>query len=294
MPATQYPPRPGSVSGDNVSINRFLSSPMLIERALRTINLQRYIGDELLTERVSPSGGAIQYEQNEGIFPDRDIEAIEPGEEFPGTGFGVGPTVIESVRKRGYTTWITKESITRQRMNPVQRAIQKMANGMQKTWDAVVLAKINSSGIQTMAGADWTTPATDIIANIANAQNMIRTLNQGFEATHLVVDDTRYLDLLLDADIRGMLPREINNNVVQTGQFRGSLMGLQIVVAPNLPAANTAYVLDKNVLGGIANEEGVSADSEYQKQRQRWQLWAWRTSVPYVVEPNAAVSITGV
>jgi hypothetical protein len=67
MPYT-YPPHAPTLSGDVETINRFLASPTLVSRALRTLAQQRYISDSVLSQRFQVSGGAVLYETGESIF----------------------------------------------------------------------------------------------------------------------------------------------------------------------------------------------------------------------------------
>lgn len=294
--ANVYPPTAPTVSGDLVSINRFLLSPTLLERRLRTISNQRFIADQLLTGRSRPSGGAIQYEQNESIFPDRISQAVAPGQEFPGTTVGVGPTVIEKVQKYGQWSLVTRESIKRQNRDPVMRATTKLANEIVRKTDTLALAKIAASGTQTLAStAAWATTTTDILFNIMTAISMIQQLNQGFMASDIVINDATYVSLMSNTNIRSAMAREDQGNPVYSGMM-GRISGINIMVSPNLPTAATALVLDRSVLGGIADEDnaGVNADSQYEKEIQSYRMWAWRTFTPYVNEPLAAVTITGV
>jgi hypothetical protein len=57
-----YPAPAPTISGDIVTISRFLNNPTLIARRLRTLLEQRYIADALLTGRFNVEGGAVQYE----------------------------------------------------------------------------------------------------------------------------------------------------------------------------------------------------------------------------------------
>src|SRR5947209_3947140 len=100
MPVT-YPAPPPTISGDFETISRFLAQPTLIQRALRTLGEQRFIGDVVLSGRASSSGGAVLYEQNESIFTDRDPESIDPSGDFPRSTVGTGPALISSVKKWG-------------------------------------------------------------------------------------------------------------------------------------------------------------------------------------------------
>ena len=89
MPYT-YPPAAPSLSGDNVTISRFLNNPTLIARRLRTLLEQRYIADALLVGRFTVEGGAVQYETGESIFSNDNPRAVAPGSEYPLTSLPDG------------------------------------------------------------------------------------------------------------------------------------------------------------------------------------------------------------
>jgi len=89
MPVT-YPPAAPTLSGDIETISRFLNSPTLIARRLRTLAEQRYIADALLTGRFQVSGGAVLYETGESIFTADNPRAVAPGAEYPLTTVPTG------------------------------------------------------------------------------------------------------------------------------------------------------------------------------------------------------------
>ena len=287
-----YPPNAPTVSGDLVTISRFLNSPTLVERRLRSVTEQRFIADQLLTGRANPSGGAIQFEQSESIYTDQAVESIHPGTEFPITGLGAGPTQIAQVEKWGQDALVTLESVQRERRSPVDRAMNKIANAVVRQVDTVALAAIAAAPIQTFAGADWTAATADsILRQIAEAVAMIRGLNEGFEPDTLVIDDDRYVDLIAKQTIRDAIDNAENTGY--TGSI-GRLAGLRIMVSPNLPTAGTALVLDSNNLGGLADETPLQGRSWWEEVPERWRIRGKRVTVPYVNEPDAAVEITGV
>lgn len=293
MPIT-YPSAPPTVTGDGtLTISRFLNSPALVERRLRTLLENRFIADVLLQARVTPTGGAIQFEQTETIFPDRAVEAIEPGAEFPLTTMADGPSVIAAVRKWGIDAEVTDEAIRRLQRDPVDRALTKLANGVVRQVDLVGLTAINAAPVQTLAGASWATTTTDIIGQIATAIAMANELNEGYSVDTLVVTDRQYANLMRNEPIRQAMAREDQANAIYTGRM-GSLMGLDVLVTSNTPDTTAALVLDRTVLGGMADEVPLSGTSIRQEENERWRLRAKRITVPFVQEPKAAVKITGV
>lgn len=291
--ADSFPPRPGTVSGDFVTISRLLNSPTLIERRLRSITEQRFISDQLLTGRAEPSGGAIQFEQSESIFPNGEVESIEPGAEFPLTTTGHGPTQVEAVKKWGLDGLVTRESVRRMRRSPLDRELTKISNGIVKKVDGQNLAKIAAAPIQTLAGSDWTAATADtILRQVAEAVALIEDLNEGFVATDLVLDGTRYIDLIAKESIRKAV-ESAEPDIAYTGNM-GRILNLNILRTNNLPAGISVLVLDRTQLGGLADEEPLYGTSWWVQEIESWRLRGGRVTTGFVNEPNAAVKITGV
>lgn len=296
MPIT-YPPVAPTLSSDTLTISRFLNSPTLVQRRLNTLAMNRFIADVLLTGRFDAAGGAVLYEQSESIFADRTAEAVEPGAEFPLSTVGTGPSALAAVRKWGLDAVVTDEAIRRQRMNPVERAMLKLTNGVVKQVDAVALAAIAAAPIlnYTVATA-WATSTTKL-KDVANAIALIRATNNGYDPDTLVVDDTQYVNLIGDSTLQAALRREDSANPVYTGQFP-VLSGLRVLVSPNLPTAGKAYVIDTKVAGGLADEMPLTGTSIRQEAgpivTEGWVLRAKRITVPIVVEPSAICSLSSI
>lgn len=304
MPTT-YPPAPATLSGDVLSINRFLQSPTLLQRALRTIAQNRFIADVLLTGRYQVSGGSIQFQQGESIFSDRAVESVAAGAPYPRTTVGTGAAQIAAVTKWGQDADVTDEAIKRFLFDPVNRALLKLVNQMVKKVDTVALAVI-ASQVTTVqhSTAAWApgTALTNPLYDLMKAQATINALNQGYEADTVVVDDVHYAQLMNNPQVLADLRREDPSNPVYTGQIR-RLAGMNVLVSPNLPTTSTALVLDSSLLGGMADENlgGVGYTGQMMGVEGKafraldgsdgWVLRARRVTVPIVIEPNAAVVI---
>lgn len=294
---TMYPPTAPTISGDIVSINRFLNSPAMVERRLRTLAENRFIGDVLLSGRVQAEGGAVQFEQSESIFASRTAEAIEPGAKYPNSGIPDGTSLISPVRKWGLQTTVTDEAIRRLRRNPVDRALTKLTNGVVQQVDTVTLAAIAAAVTQSIAVATAWATSTQILRNILTGVATIRALNQGFEPDTLVVGDLIYAIVMSDPTISAGLRREDPSNPVYTGEFP-VIAGVRILPSPNLPVANTALLLDSTQLGAMADEQPLTANSIREEDGpsvvEGWVLRARRVVVPIVQEPSAALKFTGI
>ena len=296
MPNYQYPAPPPTISGDNFTISRFLQNPAFITRRLKTLSEQRFISDRMLSQRVTVNGGAIQFQQNESIYAVDPVETIQPGAEYPLTDLGVGPAVVKSVDKYGFDTYVTDEAIRRSNFDIIDRAMIKMSNSIVQKIDVIALAALAAAPIPTQVGSDWGAANAPIIEQLVDAMNTIVSKNQGYMPDTLVIDDTRWTDIMKNAPIREALPRETGNSAVQSGTM-SPLLGLRQVLrtsAANMPAANTVYVLDSSQLGGMADELPLQGTSMRDDQRERWRLRVRRITVPFIHEPDAAVAINSV
>ncbi len=297
MPAVTYPPAPPTLSGDIVSINRFLNTPTLIQRRLRTLAENRFIGDVLLSGRAPAQGGSVLFEQSETIFPDRAVEAVEPGTKFPTSPISNGTALLAAVRKWGIDAIVTDEAIKRLLRNPVDRAMTKLTNGVVRQVDVVTLTAISAAVTQTMAvGTAWAT-STKILRDLLTAKATIIALNQGYVPDTAVVDDLTYAIVMSDPTINAGLRREDGKAPIYTGEFP-MIGGMRILPTPNIPVAGTAFVLDSTLLGSMVDETPLTGGSLREENGpsvvEGWVLRAKRVVVPIVQEPNAAIKITAI
>lgn len=307
MPYT-YPPSAPTISGDNVTISRFLNNPTLVARRLRSLLEQRYISDSLLTGRFTVSGGAVTYETGESIFSGENPRAVAPGAEYPLVSPATGTASIAKTVKWGQDALITDESIKRRQMDPVSRALLKLANQNVKYVDSVALAAIASAITATAnAAADWSTAtAAQILQDVALAKANIVALNEGYDPDTVVVDDVNWAYAMAAFASAGYMPREnVAGNPVLTGSFP-VILGMRWLSTPNVPVANKAIVLDSSQLGGMADEDlggpgytkaggiGVEVKTIRDDDNDQYRVRARRVTVPVVLEPNAARFIAAI
>lgn len=299
-----FPPASPTIAGDYMTVSRFLNTPTLVARRMRTLAEQRLISTSILTGRETVSGGAISFEQNEGLFTDRPVEAVSPGGEYPLTTVGDGTAQLAKVVKWGQDTFVTDEAAKRKAMSAVDKALLKLINTAAKNVDTVALAAIASSVTQTQAAAAAWSAATGVqmLRDVLKAKAALAALNQGYEADTMVIDDLTWALIASDQTLISTIARETQSNAVVTGNF-DVLAGLRIMRTPNLPAAG-AWILDSSQLGGIATEDlggnydkvdGIlESKSMRDDDNDQWRLRARAVAVPYINEPNAAIRITGI
>lgn len=297
MPGLTYPPPAPTISGDFETISRFLNTPTLVQRRLRSLAENRFIGDVILPNAVPAQGGAILYEQTESIFPDRKAESVAPGARYPTSTVGFGPAAIAAVEKWGLDAIVTDEDIRRLNRNPVDRAMTKLTNGVVQQFDSVCLAAINAAPIQSFSVPTAWLTSTRIIRDVQVAKAQITALNQGYVPDTVVMDDATGAIISSDDKILTAMRREATDNIVYTG-YLGRLLGLDFFYTPNLPIPGKAYVMDRTQVGGTGNEQPLTGSSireeDGPKVVEGWVLRAKRIAVPFVQEPNAVVRIDGI
>jgi hypothetical protein len=308
--AVTYPPVQPSLSGDVLTISRFLNSPTLVARRLRTLAEQRFIADVLLSGRIPTTSGSVLYETAETIYSDRAPMSVAPGAEYPLTPISTGTASLAKTVKWGNDAEVTDEAIARQLFNPVDKALTKLVNQTVKTVDGVAMSAINSAVTQyTAAIATWTTGTPSILRDIARARGKIDALNQGYDPDYLVVDDATYANLISDPGVAALLRRENGAAPVYTGTFP-VIDGLTVLRSPSMTSAGTssayALIVDSKALGSMVDENlggpgyvasdgvGIQAKTIRDDETDKWRLRCRRVTVPIVQEPAAAWKITGV
>lgn len=304
-----YPPAAPTISGDVITISRFLNSPAAVARRLRTLAENRFIGDTLLTGRYQVQGGSLLYEQTEGLFTNRPPEIVNPGAEYPRSAASPGTAAMASVFKWGQDVPVTDEHIGRYGRRAVDVAMTKIVNYLVKQVDTICLTAINTAVTQNAAatgGGNWSGASADPLLDLMLAKAAIVSLDQGYDPDTVVMSDVAYARLVANSKIVSGLQRESDQSVTRQGNVL-VIAGLRILPTNNLPAASTAFVLDSSMLGGIAYERipspeytgdpanGVETFTRRDpSSNDQWILRGRRPVVPVVQEPGAGYKITGV
>jgi len=297
-----------TLSGDLLTISRFLANPTAIQRRLRDFRDLRFVSDQILTQRFRSTGGAVLYEQSESQLTDRTVEAVAPGSEYPYANLPTGTAALAAIAKWGQKVRITDEEITRNAYAgaAVDRALQKVVNSIIKQVDGITMSAVGSALADTATAGIWDSataanrkPLDDILLAI----QAIEDRNLGYHPDTLVVSTKAYTYLMLNDAIAQLRKREESSNPVYTGMIE-TIAGLTVLKTPNMPTATSAFVLDSTQLGGMADETdgapgyavadlavGVQA---FRQQEDCWELQGRRKTVPVVQETGAGQEITGV
>lgn len=306
MPTT-YPAATPTISGDALTISRYLQNPTYISRVLRTFRDLRFVSDQILTQRFRSNGGAVLYEQSEGIVSDRTVEAVAPGSEYPFANLPTGTAAVAAIVKWGQKTRLTDEEITRSVYagSAISRSMQKVVNSIIRQVDAITMSSVQSAAADTATAGSWdnaTAANRKPLEDVLLAVQRIEDRNQGYRPDTLVVSPKAYTYLMLNDGIAQLRRREATDNPVYTGMIE-TIAGLTVIKTPSL--STTALVLDSQSVGGMADETdgapgygvadlAVQIKAIRQDDLDAWDLQGRRKTVPVVRESGAVEEITGV
>jgi hypothetical protein len=303
-----FPAAAPTLSGDLLTISRFLQDPVRLQRRLRTFRELRFVSDQLLTGRFRSQGGAVLYEMSEPFVSDRAVEAVGAGSEYPYANLPSGTAGVAAIAKWGQKVLLTDEEIARNAYagSAVDRALQKVVNSVIKQVDLIAMSAIGTAITATAGTAGiWDTlSGAKPLQDILQAVQAIEDLNLGYKPDTLVVSPKAYTFLMLNDAIAQLRKRETSDNPVYTGMIE-TVAGLTVIKTPNLPVITTAYVIDSTQLGGMADEMdgspgyavsdlAVQVKSVRKESQDAWDLQGRRKTVPVVQEPGAGYEITGV
>lgn len=302
-----YPPAPPTLSGNLLTIDRLLQSPLRIARFLRTIANLRFVSDQLLKGQYQSVGGAAAYEISEPILNTRAVTAVAPGSEYPMDATVAGAAALALVSKWGEKVFLSDERVKRSVYagNEMARTFQKAINTVVNKVEQLSIATIGSAVTNTSAAtATWANSSALIFRDIEKAAATIVDQNQGYVPDTVLMSSTKYALAVSDQIIASLRRRETTDNPVYGGNLTqiGNYTVVYTAVA-NLPS-DDVWVLDSNMLGGMVDEsnadpgyttidKGVQIQTERVPGRDGWNMWARRITVPIVQEPAAAVKITG-
>lgn len=310
-----YPPAAPTLSGDILTISRFLNSPALVQRRLRTIAEARFLADSILSGRYETQGGALLYEQTESIYTSKPPEQVNAGAEYPRSPATPGPAALAAVTKWGQDVPITDEHIHRYGRRAVDVAMLKITNFLVKTIDMTAMTLLGGAvpagnQLTSVGGSSgWLPAATskDILLDLMLAKAKIASYDQGYDPDTIVTTDEGYARIVADSKIISGLAREAGASVVTTatGQVQ-EIAGMRILPTNNIPTLSgfKVFVLDSTLLGGMAYERlespeysGDPANGVESWTRRdpsandQWLIRGRRPVVPVIQEPFAVAGI---
>ena len=290
-----YPATPApAVSGSNITVSTMLNQPTRITRYLSDLSLRGYFTGRIFSNPGGVSGGAVIYDQLtlNDLFTTRDVQNVEPGNEFPIVTSDTAAPKTAQVEKFGGKFFVTDEARDRNDLGVIQREGRKLINTIMRKMDQKALAVLDASiaGLpsQNIVGTNWnsvvtagasaTSAAGWPAADFAKVQLAADTAELGAQPTLWIVNPAQLAQLTL---VYGPGYQQV------LGAY-----GVQVMSSNRVPAG-TAYVVEPGMVGEIRTEKPLSTESWREAETQRTWVQSDVRPVMYVTNPYSAFKVTG-
>lgn len=296
MTITPYPQPNPTIAGANLTVSIFLNTPARVQRAITDFALNRFVLDKIFRQGPTATGGAVVYDQVTGtfFFLDRDVQEIRPGANFPILSGGEQLPNVAVVKKLGGEVKLTYEAVRRDNRSLLSREMTRLGNNIVRYVDGAAIAALNAAPILTFtAGASWGTPSTDILSDIATANELVYGPDLGYNGDTLIVNPVDHMKMVKNTTLRSQLPRE--DTTARNPIFGGHLNvleGLDIWKTNRTPVG-TAYLLQAGQAGDYSEEVPMYAKPIDEPREESWYIHGARIIVPYVTDPLCVVKMTG-
>jgi hypothetical protein len=277
--------------------NYLVSNPRRITRAIATLALLRFYVN-LIFSSAGPVLGAVVYEQatENDIYPLRDVEGVEPGDEMPVITFASGEARTAQVEKFGGKFPVTDEARRRNQGGRVLRAISQIANVIQRKTQQRALAELDAAIVEhgrTAIGTSW----SDAAATTAGSQ--VPTVGPLADVSAVELANET-LELGYSYNLAVMNPQEWRNLRLVAGGSAGGARailaddGIDNVWVTNRQAAGKVKWLAAGQVGEMGYEVPLSTESWRDKdgKQQDW-FQSYVLPICYVTDPFAILETTG-
>lgn len=292
----------GSLTPEEV--HQLLGNHRAVARRFKSIVQERFIADYLLAGRYPVVNGSVIYpDTGESLYTIDDTEEVAPGGEYPLTVTDNGTYAAARTSKRGHDTEVYDETIASLGIDPVNRAVGKLANSVIRDVDRAAIAVIASKVVKTYASGAWTTGEAIVEAVLLAKAASANTQDNTYDFNTMVLKPTQFAKVGAYLINGGFVPRE--NGDMLRGNLPVDALGLTWVTTDHVPVPDPMLV-DRDQLGGMGDWDIMSPgytrvgniDTKVSRlqgedDRDGYRLRARRNAVAVVVDPNAAVRLTG-
>lgn len=297
-------------SGDTMTVHRFMKDPTLVTRRAQELATQRYVADQLLKMPMRAENGTLVIETRGPIGANRRPQAVSPLGDYPLTTVPSGVVQAFMTQKWGQDSEVADESIARRKIDPVNETFHALIEENVAFIDGLAMSGITTAvtKTRTMAKTIAASTAEEVLTEVFTAVAEMADLKTGLTPDVAVLPSVPFA--LLRAKFAGAkILSDAQVGGIVEGRVFPVIDGITFLPSPNA-LANTMIVADSTRLGGMADESlggpgygrvslpgapaGIEAKSIRLEERDGYRLRVRRVTVPVIVEPEAAVKITGI
>lgn len=289
-----HPLGPPTLSGNEITVDLMLQQPTRITRMIADLTLQRFVADRIFSSDGGVTGGAVVYDEVQAneLYATRDVERVEPGDEFPIlTTDRLAPKVAQ-VEKWGGKVYITDEARDRNDASQFTTQVRKVANTIVRKINQVAIDKLEtaiSAGSRTFVGRDWSAVVTAgssastaqnwPLRDFAHANALAEVDELGITYSLALLNSQEYERLVL---IYG--PNGLKSLLTELGWD---------VYVSNRVTAGTGYFVAEGEVGGMRIEKPLGTETWREQKTERTFVQSSVRPVMYVNNPFAVLKATG-
>jgi hypothetical protein len=299
-----------------LTVNRLLEDPLMVPELMRTFFRGQFIADQILRPAGKATGGAVQFWVSGPVYPDvaaGDAEVVAPLAEIPVANPIVGTPASAQVKKRGLGLRISREMADRNNVGAVMRGLDQIRNAIVRSVDGALMTAIQNAITQTVSvttpwdAASGTTIRKDVQAGKALVETLQDTGYQ-YDLDTLLINRRTRDDLIVAAELAAPYVGAVagQNPLLATGQSNdlaaklAQVLGFQQVLVSPQVLTDHAYGIQRNVVGGIADERGtpgqpIEVSAPYEEKPYEATRWdVTRAAAGFVDNPGAIVDFSNV
>lgn len=287
-----------SVAGTTITVDFLTKDPKRITRAIARLALQRFMVDQIFSPAGDGILGAVVYDQatqNE-LYANRDVERVEPGDEFPEVTFDRGQPQTAQVEKFGGKFKVTDEARRRNQAGRINRAILQLSNTIQRKTQQRALLELTGAVTafsRTAVGTSWSTaagtadgarvPTVGPLADLTLIEQLNETTELGYTYNTGIFNPVQWRFLRLAAGGSSAAARAL---LADSGITRTWIT--------NRKTAGSVYWLAAGQVGELGYEVPLTTETWRDKDGKQ-QDWFQSSVLPvvYVTDPFAILETTG-
>lgn len=266
-----HPLGPPTIQGPAIVVDTALKSPTRVTRTLMDLTMQRFFADRVFTSAGGVSGGAVVYDElvANDLYTQRDIERVNPGDEFPIVISERRVPKVAEVEKWGGKFFVTVEARDRNDVSVFTRHVRQLGN--------TIVRKINQRAVEVLEAAVQASPTRQVTGNnwatvvTAGTSASNSTLWPGYDfARAQSIAETEEMGIVFDLWI--MNPQEYLQLARIYGEGLNSLLtslGVDVFVTNRVPAGG-AYVVAQRQPGQMRVEQPLATEQWYEEGTQRY------------------------
>jgi hypothetical protein len=287
-----------TISGTTVTADFLLQDPRRVTRLIASLVLQRFYVDRIFSPAGDITGGSVVFDVADAnyLYATRDVQRVEPGEEFPIITFERSAPKTAQVEKFGGKFDVTDEAVRRNRVGTINRSVQQLANTIQRKTQQRALLELTAAVTaysRTSAGTSWSTAAGVAVGS------QVATVGPLADVTN-VVKQNDVAELGYSYDLAIMNPTDWRNFRLAAGGLESEARailadsGINDVWTTNRKTAGTVYWLASGQVGELGYEVPLFTETWRDKDgKQKTWYQSSVNPIVYVTDPFAILETTG-